>query len=86
MAWVNRFLKASQSILTGSVSAKLLQSCLTLWTVAHWAPLSMRFSGQEHWSVLPFPSPGDLADPGIEPGSPVLQADSLPTELRYIAN
>ena len=37
---------------------------------------------QEHWSGLPFPSPGDLPDPGIETGSPVLQADSLPTELQ----
>ena len=59
------------------------KSCLTLvtpWTVAHQAPLSMGFSRQEYWSGLPFPSPGDLPDPGIEPGSPALQADSLPTE------
>ena len=46
------------------------------WTVA---PPSMGFSRQEYWSGLPFPSPGDLPDPGIEPGSPALQADSLPT-------
>ena len=45
------------------------------------APLSMRFSRQEHWSGVPFPSPGDLPDPGLEPGFPALQADSLPTEL-----
>ena len=54
------------------------QSCLTLvtpWTVACQAPLSMRFSRQEYWSVLPFPSPGDLPDPGIEPGSPVFQVE-----------
>ena len=44
------------------------------------APLSMRFSRQAYWSGLPFPSPGDLPDPGIEPRSPALQADSLPTE------
>ena len=44
------------------------------------APLSMGFSRQEHWSGLPFPSPGDLTDPGIKPGSPTLQADSLSTE------
>ena len=58
------------------------QSCLlvTPWTVAHHAPLSMEFSRQEYWSWLPFPSPGDLPDPGIEPGSPALKADSLPTE------
>ena len=43
-------------------------------------PLSMEFSRQECWSELPFPPPGDLPDPGIEPGSPALQADSLPTE------
>ena len=40
------------------------------WTVACQAPLSMGFSRQEHWSGLPFPTPGDLPDPGIEPGSP----------------
>ena len=44
-------------------------------------PLSMGFFRQECWSGLPFPSPGALPDPGIEPGSPALQADSLPTEL-----
>ena len=53
----------------------------TQWTVACQAPLSMGFSRQEYWSGLPFPSPGDLPDPGIEPWSPALQADSLPTEL-----
>ena len=52
----------------------------TLWTIACQAPLSMEFSRQECWSGLPFPSPGDLPDPGIEPGSPALQADSLPSE------
>ena len=53
----------------------------TPWTVACQAPQSVRFSRQEYWSGLPFPSPGDLPDPGIEPKSPmgpVLQADSLP--------
>ena len=52
----------------------------TLWTVAHQASLSMRFSRQEYWSGLSFPSPGDLPDPGIKLGSPILQADSLPFE------
>ena len=47
-----------------------------LWIVAHQAPLSMGFSRQEYCSGLPFPSPGDLSDPGIEPRSPALQADS----------
>ena len=46
------------------------------------SPLSMRFSRQGYWSGLPFPSPGDLPNPEIEPGSPALQADSLPTELQ----
>ena len=60
------------------------KSCLTLatpWTVARQAPLSMGFSRQEYWSWLPFPSLGDLPDPGIEPGSPAGQAHDLPTEL-----
>ena len=51
-----------------------------LWTVACQAPLFMGFSRQEYWSGLPFPSPGDLPDPGIEAGSPTLQADSSPSE------
>jgi len=54
---------------------------VTPWTVACQAPLSMGFSRQEYWSGLPFPSPGDLPAPGIRPGSPALQADSLLTEL-----
>ena len=49
-------------------------------TVTHQAPLSMGFFRQEYWSRLPFPSPGDPPDPGIKPGSTVLQADSLPPE------
>ena len=52
----------------------------TLWTTAHEAPLSMEFSRREYWSGLPFPSPGDLPDPEIEPRSPALQADFLPSE------
>ena len=51
-----------------------------LWTLALQAALSMGFSKQEYRSGLPFPSPGDLRDPGIEPGSPALKADSLPSE------
>ena len=50
------------------------------WTVAYQASLSMGFSRQEYWSGLPFPSPGDLPDPGIEPGSHTLQADALLSE------
>ena len=60
-------------------------SCVRLfatpWTVAYQAPPSMEFSRQEYWNGLPLPSPGDLPDPGIEPGSPALQADALPSEL-----
>ena len=59
---------------------------VTPWTVAHQAPLSIGFSRQEYWSGLPFPSLGDLLDPGIKPGSPALQVDSLPTELLGKAN
>ena len=51
------------------------------WTVAHQVPLSMSFSRPEYWSGLPFPSPGDLPNPGIEPVSYALQEDSLPSEL-----
>ena len=50
------------------------------WTVAYQAPQSVEFSRQESWSGLPFPSPGDLPNPGIEPRSPALQADTLPSE------
>jgi len=50
---------------------------MTPWTAAYQAPLSMGFFWQEYWSGLPFPSPGDLPDPGIEPRSPTLQADAL---------
>ena len=52
---------------------------VTSWTVASQAPLSMEFSREEYWSGLPFLSPGVLSDPGIEPKSPALQADSLPS-------
>ena len=50
------------------------------WTVAYQASPSMGFSRQEYWSGLPFPSPGDLPDPGIEPRSPALEADALTSE------
>ena len=54
---------------------------MTPWAVALQARLSIRFSSQEYWSGLPLPPPGDLPDPGIEPASPALQEDSLPSEL-----
>ena len=53
---------------------------MTPWTVARQAPLSMGFYRQEYWSGLPRPPPGDLPNPGTKPGSPALQADSLPFE------
>ena len=61
-------------------SVSRVQLFATPWTVAHQAPLSMEFSRQEYWSGLPFPSPRDLPDPGIKPGSSTLQADVLPSE------
>ena len=57
-----------------------VQLFATLWTIAYQAPPSMGFSRQEYWSGLPFPSPGDLPNPGIEPGSPTLEADALTSE------
>ena len=52
----------------------------TPWIILHQAPPSMRFSRQEYWSGLPFPSPGNLPNPGTEPRSPTLQADALTSE------
>ena len=62
----------------------VVSDSVTAWTVAHQAPLSMEFPRQEYWSGLPFASPGDLPDPGLELMSPAylaLQEDSLPSEL-----
>ena len=64
----------------------VVQLCLTISnfviprTITYQTPLSMEFSRQEYWSGVPFPSPGDLPDPGIELRSPVLHTDSLPSE------
>ena len=68
--------------------SEVAQSCPTFatpWTVAHQAPPSMGFSRQEYWSGLPFPPPGDLPDPGIEPRSPTLQADAF-TNQQILVN
>ena len=62
--------------------AKSCPTLVTPWNVACQALLSIEFSRREYWSGLPFPSPGDLPDLGIEPRSPALQTDSLPTELQ----
>ena len=69
----------SISLVIGGLVTKLCPTLAIPWTVTCQAPLSMGFSRQEYWSGLPFPS---LPDPGIEPRSPALQADSLPTELQ----
>ena len=76
LGWIN--------CLKEKIHVKVLLSHVWLftrpWTVAHQAPLSIKFFRQEYWSGLPFPSPGDLPDRGIEPGSPTLLVDSLPFE------
>ena len=64
----------------GGLVAKSCPSLSILWTVAHQAPLSVGFPRQEDCSGLPFPSLGDLPNPGITPRSPALQVDSLPTD------
>ena len=61
-------------------NCSVMSDSATPWAVAHQTPLSMGFPRQEYWSGLPFPYPGDLPNPGIEPRSPTLQADSLPGE------
>ena len=63
----------------GGLVTKSCPTVVTPWTRAHQAPLAIGFFRQEYWSGLPFPSPGDLPDSGIEPGSSAWQADSLPT-------
>ena len=74
----SQHIKKQRHYFADKVKVKLIsrvQFFVTPWTVAHQAPLSVGFSRQEYWSGLPFPSPGDLPDPGIELGSPALQAD-----------
>ena len=71
---------------SGGLVTKSCRTLATLWTVACQAPLSMSFSRQEYWSGLPFPSPWDLPNPGIEPRSPALQADDLPTAMVNMVN
>ena len=70
------------SWVSASASHSVVPDSATPWTAVHQAPLSMRFSRLQYWSGLRFPSPGDLPTPGIEPGSPALQARTLPTELQ----
>ena len=77
----SRFSLAIYLIYGAGLVAKMCQTFVTPWTVACLAHLSMEFSKQEYWSGLPYPSSGDLPEPGIEPGSPALQTDSLLFEL-----
>ena len=70
------------SFLVGGLVAKLCPTLATPWTVAYQTPLSMGLPRQGYWSRLPFPSPGDLPNPGIKSGFPALQVGSLPTELQ----
>ena len=79
----SKYLKEYTPTRLQKVKSEVAQSVrlfATPWTVAYQAPLFMGFSRQEYWSGLPFPPPGDLPDPGIEPGSPALEADALPSE------
>ena len=79
--WEEEFQLISLSVVVIVVVQSISRVLLSYpWTVAHQAPLSMEFSRQEYWSGLPLPSPGDLLDPGIQLGSPTLQADSLSSE------
>ena len=71
---------AMQECVCVCVCVLVTQLCVSPWTVTHQAPLPMGFSRQKYWSELPFPSPGNLPDPGIEPESLTLQAVSLPSE------
>ena len=63
-----------------SISRSAVFDSANPWTVAHQVPLSLEFFRQEYWSRLPFPSPGNLPHPGIEPGSPAMQMDSVPSD------
>ena len=82
VSWVTWWVSWRSGGRGGGLVAQSCPTLVTPWTAACQAPLSMGFSRQAYWSGLPFPSPEDLPDPGIELRSPALQADILPTELR----
>jgi len=71
---------AHSKVKVKAMSLSCIRLLVTPWTVAYQVSLSMGFSRQEYWSGLPFPSPGDLPDPGIKPRSPILEADALTSE------
>ena len=77
----NDYLSLWSSFKNLCVSGTLACLFVTSWTVAHQAPLFIRFSRQEYWNGSPFSSPGDLLTQGSKQRSPALQADSLPSEL-----
>ena len=93
--WILNQLTHREALILTKVKVKSISRVrpfATRWTVAYQAPLSMEFSRQEYWSGLPFPSPGDLPNPGLESGCPGLQAEALlsepprkPTFTKYIA-
>ena len=78
--WLCQMYLFLQKVKVKCKSLRCVQIFVTAWTVACQSPLSMGSSRQEYWSGSPFPSSGDLSDPGIETRSPVLQADSLQSE------
>ena len=78
--WVCSPAHSKASLLTQGCDGSESCSVVSPWTVARQAALSMGFSRQEYWSGLPFPSPGNLPNPGTKPRSPALQADSSPEE------
>ena len=84
------FLVSNLAVKVKVKSLRHVRLFVTTWTVAYQAPPSMEFSRQEYWSGLPFPSPRDLPNAEIKPGSPALQADTLPSEppgaLQYGSN
>ena len=76
--WVECSRHVCSVLLVSMPACSVVSDSATPWTVACQTPLFITFPRQEYWSGLPFPPPGDLPDPGIEPTSPALQADSLP--------
>ena len=75
--WENNSEKMALPYIVSCVSHSVMSNSATPWNVVHQVPLSMGFPRQEYWSGVPFPIPGNLCDPGIEPGSTVFQVESL---------
>ena len=77
---ITHYISIELQVLFLFLVTQLYRLLATPWAVVQQAPLSMEFFRQEYWSGLPFPSPENLPNPGIEPRSPALQADYLPSE------